>query len=130
MVVSGVISHHHIHSSTTWKAKKSLIDLMWTEDGASLFSSTLVAQLRSFRVSIQFSVEVNETETHVTTRFGVAAVTSDDGSVMLNQGQRAVVRSNAPPSPPLPAAQNLLTDSSFGSTSLDDAWEQVGQQLE
>lgn len=70
-----------------------------------------------------FSVEANEAETQVTTRFGVAEVSGDDGSVMLNQGQRAIVRPNAPPSPPLPAAQNLLTDSTFGSNGLDEAWE-------
>ncbi|GAB4442787.1 MAG: hypothetical protein Kow0031_24930 [Anaerolineae bacterium] len=70
-----------------------------------------------------YSIEANEAETQVTTRFGEAEVTGDDGSVMLNQGQRAIIRPGAPPSPPLPAAQNLLADSDFGSTGLDEAWE-------
>ncbi len=70
-----------------------------------------------------YSIEASDSETQVTTRFGVAEVSGDDGSVMLNQGQRAVVRPDAPPSPPLPAAQNLLADSGFSSTGLDDVWE-------
>ena len=69
-----------------------------------------------------YSVEVIEEETQVTTRFGTAEVAGDDGSVMLNQGQRAVIRSNAPPSPPLPAAQNLLTNSDFDE-DFDNSWE-------
>jgi hypothetical protein len=68
------------------------------------------------------SIEVNNEETQVTTRFGEAEVTSDDGSVTLGQGKRAVIRSNAPPSPPLPAAQNLLTSSDFTS-GWDEVWE-------
>jgi hypothetical protein len=68
------------------------------------------------------SIEVGSEETQVTTRFGEAEVIGDDGSVVLTQGKRAVIRSNAPPSPPLPAAQNLLTSSDF-SPGWDEVWE-------
>jgi hypothetical protein len=69
-----------------------------------------------------FSIEVTEEETQVTTRFGTAEVSGDDGSVTVNQAQRVVVRSDAPPSPPLPAAQNLLSGSNFDIV-WDDVWE-------
>jgi hypothetical protein len=69
-----------------------------------------------------FSIEVNSDETQITTRFGVAEVSSDDGSVTINQGQRVVIRSDAPPSPPLPAAQNLLAGTNF-DVGWDEVWE-------
>ena len=42
--------------------------------------------------------------------------------VKLNQGERAVIGSDASLSAPLPAAQNLLNDSGF-SLSFTDSWE-------
>jgi hypothetical protein len=42
---------------------------------------------------------------------------------MLQQGERAVVSQGKPPSPPLPAAQNLLKDSEFSQTSLNNSWQ-------
>ncbi len=66
-----------------------------------------------------FSIEVNDTETQVTTRLGQATVSGSSGSaVTLNQSERAVVASGQPPSPPLPAAQNLLIGSEFNPTTL------------
>jgi hypothetical protein len=69
-----------------------------------------------------FSIEVNESETQITTRLGQADVTANGGTVMLKQGERALVGPGKPPSPPLPAAQNLLEESTFGAGSLDSAW--------
>lgn len=69
-----------------------------------------------------YSVEVAEEETQVTTRFGQATVVSGYDSVTLSQSQRAVVGTNTPLSPPLPAAQNLLEDSNFDS-SFGESWE-------
>jgi hypothetical protein len=40
----------------------------------------------------------------------------------LKQGERALIGAGAAPSPPLPAAQNLLEDSDFSFGSLNDAW--------
>ncbi|MBE7474836.1 MAG: FecR domain-containing protein [Anaerolineales bacterium] len=70
-----------------------------------------------------FSIETNETETQVTTRLGQANVMSDGSVVMLKQGERALVSENQAPSPPLPAAQNLLKDSDFSPASLNNSWE-------
>lgn len=70
-----------------------------------------------------FSIETNESETQVTTRLGQANVISDGSVVMLKQGERALVGKNQAPSPPLPAAQNLLKDSDFRPASLNNSWE-------
>lgn len=69
-----------------------------------------------------FSVEVSEKGTQVVTRLGQADVISGNDVVMLQDGQRAVAGPDVPLSNPLPAAQNLLSDSTFGN-SLSDVWE-------
>jgi len=70
-----------------------------------------------------FSIEVDEEGTQVTTRIGQAGVIAQGDQVTLNQEERAVVRLNSPPSPPLPSAQNLLINSNFNPTTFDEAWE-------
>ncbi|MBI1879108.1 MAG: FecR domain-containing protein [Chloroflexi bacterium] len=70
-----------------------------------------------------FSIEVNETETQVTTRLGQADVIGGGQLVMLKQGERAIVGLDETPSPPLPAAQNLLKDSEFSPASLNKSWK-------
>lgn len=70
-----------------------------------------------------FSIEVNEAETQVTTRLGQANVTGGGQKVMLKQGERALVGSGQAPSPPLPAAQNLLKDNEFNAALLNNSWE-------
>lgn len=69
-----------------------------------------------------FSIEVGQEETQVTARLGQAEIISSEHLVTLQQGQRVVVGSNRPPSSPLPAAQNLLSDGGF-TTSLAESWE-------
>ena len=69
-----------------------------------------------------FSVEVSEKGTQVVTRLGQADVISGNDTVMLKDGQRAVVGPDKPLSEPLPAAQNLLSESNFNS-SFTDSWE-------
>jgi hypothetical protein len=70
-----------------------------------------------------FSIEVNEAETQITTRLGQANINGQGEWITLNQGERALVSADQPPSPPLPAAQNLLKDSEFRVGSLDNSWE-------
>ena len=70
-----------------------------------------------------FSIEVNDEGTQVTTRLGQAQVIAQGEQVTLNQEERAVVRLNSPPSPPLPSAQNLLVNSNFNPATFDEAWE-------
>jgi hypothetical protein len=70
-----------------------------------------------------YSIEVNETETQVTTRLGQADVIASGRLVMLNQGERAVIGPDNPPSEPLPAAQNLLKDSEFNPASFNNSWK-------
>jgi hypothetical protein len=70
-----------------------------------------------------FSIEVNEAETQITTRLGQANISGKGEWITLNQGERALVSSDQPPSPPLPAAQNLLKDSELRVGSLDNSWE-------
>jgi hypothetical protein len=70
-----------------------------------------------------FSIEVNEAETQITTRLGQANISGQGEWITLHQGERALVSANQPPSPPLPAAQNLLKDSEFRVASLDNSWE-------
>ncbi len=69
-----------------------------------------------------FSIEVTEVETQVTTRLGQAQVSGGGQSVTSRQGQRVLVAWERPPSPPLPAAQNLLASSTF-TTRFKDSWE-------
>jgi hypothetical protein len=69
-----------------------------------------------------FSIEVGENGTQVTTRLGQANVISGERSVLLNQGQRAVVGPETPISEPLPAAQNLLSSSTF-TLGEDSVWQ-------
>jgi hypothetical protein len=69
-----------------------------------------------------FSIEVGNRGTQVTTRLGQAEVISGERSVLLKQGQRAVVGSETPISEPLPAAQNLLSSSTF-SPSEEELWK-------
>ncbi len=70
-----------------------------------------------------FSVEVtDEKGTQVVTRLGQANVTSGADTVVLRDGQRAVVDVNTPLSPPLPAAQNLLSGHNF-TAQFTDSWE-------
>lgn len=69
-----------------------------------------------------FSIEVSPEETQVTTRLGQAMVSGNDHMVLLEQGQRVLVGPNSPPTDPLPAAQNLLSESNF-SPSYANSWE-------
>ncbi len=70
-----------------------------------------------------FSIEVSEKGTQVITRLGEAdVIAKNNASVMLKDGQRAVVGPDIPLSEPLPAAQNLLSESNF-RPSFTDSWE-------
>lgn len=69
-----------------------------------------------------FSVEVTDKGTQVTTRLGRAEITDGNKWIILNQGQRAVAAPGSTLSDPLPAAQNLLSNGSFGS-NFEDSWE-------
>ena len=69
-----------------------------------------------------FSIEVSEEETQLTTRLGQASIIGSGQKVVLEQGERALVGPNTPPSQPLPAAQNLLADSNFSPT-FAESWE-------
>ncbi|MDM8530615.1 FecR domain-containing protein [Anaerolineales bacterium HSG25] len=66
-----------------------------------------------------FSVEVNDDETQVITRLGQAHIIGDEVMLTLNRGNRVVVGADGHPSPPLPAAQNLLGEGSFSPTYTD-----------
>jgi hypothetical protein len=70
-----------------------------------------------------FSVEVSDKGTQVVTRLGQAEVKSGENSILLRQGERIVVNPELAISPPLPAAQNLLADSTFSPLSLGNSWE-------
>ncbi len=69
-----------------------------------------------------FSIAVSEEETQLTTRLGQASIIGSGQKVVLEHGERALVGPNTPPSQPLPAAQNLLTDSNFSPT-FTKSWE-------
>jgi hypothetical protein len=69
-----------------------------------------------------FSIEVNDTETQLTTRLGHATVSAAEQQVIVNQGERVLIGEDGSPSAPLPAAQNLLKDSDFNPASLDLSW--------
>ncbi len=69
-----------------------------------------------------YSIEAGEIGTQVTSRLGEADVVAVEESLTLQQGQRVVVEPDFSMSPALPAAQNLLTNSVFGTNSTD-VWE-------
>lgn len=61
-----------------------------------------------------YSVDVVNDSTQVSVRAGTAIVTSERGKpVRLEAGQRSVIALDAPPSGPLPAAQNLIVNGDF-----------------
>ncbi len=70
-----------------------------------------------------FSIEVNGEEGQVTARAGQARVIAGGAEVALQAGERTILRKATPPSPPLPAAQNLLANGNFERDL--DSW-QVG----
>jgi len=68
-----------------------------------------------------FSIEVDGEEGQVTARSGQARVTAGGAVVIVQTGERTVLRKAAPPSPPLPAAQNLLANGNFERDL--DSWQ-------
>jgi len=69
-----------------------------------------------------YSVEVEGQETRVTTRVGLAQITAGDHVLVLASGERGLTAEGQPPSGPLPAEQNLLTNGDF-SQPLEGSWE-------
>jgi len=69
-----------------------------------------------------FSIEVNEEGTQITARSGRAQLVAADAIVKLVAGERSMVHPGEPPSPPLPAEQNLLVNGDF-SQPLEGTWE-------
>jgi hypothetical protein len=69
-----------------------------------------------------YSVEVRGEETQVTTRLGLAQLTVGDSTMVLATGERGVSQNSQPPTGPLPAEQNLLTNGDF-SRPLQGVWE-------
>ncbi len=64
-----------------------------------------------------FSIEVNESETQITTRLGEAKVVQDNQAVTIEQNNRIIIGKNGQPSAPLPSAQNLLGE------NVANSWE-------
>jgi hypothetical protein len=69
-----------------------------------------------------FSIEVTAEEAQVTVRVGQATATSGDTTVVVEAGERTLLRKSVPPSEPLPAAQNLLANGNF-EQGLAQAWQ-------
>jgi hypothetical protein len=69
-----------------------------------------------------YSIEVNDEGTQVTARQGQVQLIAANEVVRLSSGERVMVHSGQPPSPPLPAEQNLLINNDF-SAPLDGVWE-------
>jgi hypothetical protein len=69
-----------------------------------------------------FSIEVNEDESQVTVRSGEATAQSGDRAIVVQAGERTVLRQAVPPSQPLPAVQNLLANGGF-EEDLAPAWQ-------
>jgi len=70
-----------------------------------------------------FSAEVNEEQTQITARLGEATIIANDEPVILPQNSRVVINAEGQPSEPLPAAQNLLGESTFESNIFTETWE-------
>jgi hypothetical protein len=106
--------------------------LIEVQKGRVRATSSLSREVLSFDVNTRhaqielsegsFSIEVNEVETQVTTRLGQANVMGEGEQIVLKQGERALIGEDQSPSPPLPAAQNLLKDSDFNPASLNSSW--------
>lgn len=92
-------------------------------DRAGLTFDILTPQATVYLGQGSFSIEVSDKGSQVITRLGQADVVSGDEALMLKQGERAVVDPDLSISPPLPAAQNLLAESTFSPASLDSNWE-------
>lgn len=60
-----------------------------------------------------YSVEVSGGSTEVTVRDGKALVGPEEELVTLFKGQRIIIEEGKPPSPPLPAAHNLIKNGDF-----------------
>jgi ferric-dicitrate binding protein FerR (iron transport regulator) len=78
-------------SQITIEVKKGRVRATAARDQADLNFQVFTPHASAQLSQGSYSIEVNGEETQVTTRFGVAEVSGDDGSVTLSQGQRAVL---------------------------------------
>jgi hypothetical protein len=69
-----------------------------------------------------YSVQVSETGTEVAVRYGEARVIAAGDLVIVGLGERTQVRWGEGPSPPVPAARNLIKDGNF-TDPLTSNWE-------
>lgn len=70
-----------------------------------------------------YSVEVRNEETQVTTRGGEATVIAAGQTIVLPAGERTRIVANQPPGPPSPVEQDILTNGSFADGF--DGWNVV-----
>lgn len=94
---------------------------------ATISRSDLLFEIHSPQALIRlkegsYSIEVNDEGTQVTARLGQAQLIAADEVVSLATGERSMVHPGGPPSPPLPAEQNLLVNGDF-SRLLEGVWE-------
>ena len=72
-----------------------------------------------------YSIVVGPEQTEVSVRLGSASVSANGQAIELLEGERSIVRSGEPPTAPLPAARDLVTNGDFGRGL--QAW-QVGNR--
>lgn len=68
-----------------------------------------------------YAVEVNNEQTQITTRLGLAKITAQNKTIQLSDSQLSLITQGEPPSEPTAAEQNLLVNGDF-SQGFADTW--------
>jgi len=76
-----------------------------------------------------YSIEVTNERSQVVVRYGRATIIAAEGTVTLEQGERATVEMGRAPVGPLPAEQNLLVNGNFEG-ELSPAWVPYNIQVD
>ncbi len=69
-----------------------------------------------------YAIGTDDTQTNVTTRWGLAQVTAQAETVTLQASQSSIIQMNQVPSKAIPAEQNLLTNGDFRH-DLESTWQ-------
>ena len=126
-----LVIQHSNRSRFNWRSPRDLIEVE-LQRGRIRATSTKQNERRIFAINTiygqtklttgSYSIEVNEAQTQVSTRLGLAQLTAQNTTVQIQAGQLSTVKPNEPPAAAIAAEQNLLLNGDF-QAGLDEAWQ-------